>query len=142
MFPIKPFHNSFPSSWFYHTSTVQPRQHCGKQSNLHLAFSKPDDLYYSFSPAFNPLSANPTKWSNILKQFVDKLPMNCLGVFDHFVGLALKITGIYTPKNFIHGLAHKLQTHMYISRKLKKKTFCEPRFMTSLYFSTKIFLKT
>ena len=27
---------------------------------------------------FNPLSANPTKWSN------------CLIVFDHFVGLALK----------------------------------------------------
>ena len=33
----------------------------------------------------NPLSANPTKWSNTLKQFVGKL-----SVFDHFVGLALK----------------------------------------------------
>ena len=31
----------------------------------------------------NPLSANPTKWSNTLKQFV-------LSVFDHFVKLALK----------------------------------------------------
>ena len=40
--------------------------------------------------AFNPLSANPTKWSNTLKQFVAKLPTNCLSVFDHFVGLALK----------------------------------------------------
>ena len=39
---------------------------------------------------FNPLSANPTKWSNTLKQFVGKLPTNCLSVFDHFVGLALK----------------------------------------------------
>ena len=29
-----------------------------------------------------PLSANPTKWSHTLKQF--------LSVFDHFVGLALK----------------------------------------------------
>ena len=38
----------------------------------------------------NPLSANPTKWSNTLKQFVGKLPTNCLSVFDHFVGLALK----------------------------------------------------
>ena len=38
----------------------------------------------------NPLSANPTKWSNTFKQFVDKLPTNCLSVFDHFVGLALK----------------------------------------------------
>ena len=33
----------------------------------------------------NPLSANPTKWSNTLKQFV-----GLLSVFDHFVGLALK----------------------------------------------------
>ena len=33
-----------------------------------------------------PLSANPTKWSNTLKQFVS----NCLNVFDHFVKLALK----------------------------------------------------
>ena len=38
----------------------------------------------------NPLSANLTKWPNTLKQFVDKLPTNCLSVFDHFVGLALK----------------------------------------------------
>ena len=38
----------------------------------------------------NPLSANPTKWSNTLKQFVGKLPTNCLGAFDHFVKLALK----------------------------------------------------
>ena len=34
----------------------------------------------------NPLSANPTKRSNTLKQ----LPTNSLSVFDHFVILALK----------------------------------------------------
>ena len=39
---------------------------------------------------FNPLNANPTKWSNTLKQFLAKLPTNCLSVFDHFVKLALK----------------------------------------------------
>ena len=39
---------------------------------------------------FNPLSANPTKWSNTLKQFVRNLPTNCLSVFDHFVKLPLK----------------------------------------------------
>ena len=39
---------------------------------------------------FNPLSANPTKWPNKLKQFVGKLPANCLSVFDHFLKLALK----------------------------------------------------
>ena len=39
---------------------------------------------------FNPLSANPTKWWNTRKQFVGKLPTNCLSVFDHFMGLALE----------------------------------------------------
>ena len=38
----------------------------------------------------NPLSTSTTKWSNTLKQFVGKLRTNCLSVFDHFVGLALK----------------------------------------------------
>ena len=38
----------------------------------------------------NPLSASPTKWSNTLKQFVGKMPANCLSVFDHFVWLTLK----------------------------------------------------
>ena len=38
----------------------------------------------------NPLSAKFIKWSNTLKQFVVKLPTNCLSVFDHFSGLALK----------------------------------------------------
>ena len=38
----------------------------------------------------NLLSANPTKWPNSLKQFVGKLPTNCLSVFDNFVKLALK----------------------------------------------------
>ena len=46
----------------------------------------------------NPLSANPTKWSNTLKQFVDKLLTNCLSVFDHFVKLALK--GLRTKRAF------------------------------------------
>ena len=39
---------------------------------------------------FNPLNANITKWSKTLKQFVGKLPTNCLSVFGHFVGLMLK----------------------------------------------------
>ena len=38
----------------------------------------------------NPLSANPTKWSNTLKQFVVNFPTSRLSVFDHFVGLAIK----------------------------------------------------
>ena len=45
----------------------------------------------------NPLSANPTKWSNTPKQFVGKWlntptqqRTNSLSVFDYFVGLAPK----------------------------------------------------
>ena len=45
----------------------------------------------SFASLGNPLSANLTKWSNTLKQFVGNLPRNCLSVFDHFVGFALKV---------------------------------------------------
>ena len=35
----------------------------------------------------NPLSSNPTKWSNTLKQFV---PTYCLSVSKHFSGLAFQ----------------------------------------------------
>ena len=44
----------------------------------------------SLNMIINPLSANFTKWWNTFKQFVGKLPTNCLSVFDHFVKLALK----------------------------------------------------
>ena len=43
-----------------------------------------------WTQCIKPLSANFRKWSNTLKQFVAKLPTNCFGVFEHFVGLALK----------------------------------------------------
>ena len=59
----------------------------------------------------NPLSANITKWSNTLKQFVGKLPTNCLSVFGHFVGLAVKglraLSDAYFRKlNFHHLFLH------------------------------------
>ena len=44
----------------------------------------------NFASNINPLSANPTKRLNTLKQFVGKLPTNFLSALDHFVGLALK----------------------------------------------------
>ena len=46
--------------------------------------------YNKYLSGVNSLSADFTKWSNALKQFVGKLPTNCLSVFDYFVGLALK----------------------------------------------------
>ena len=50
---------------------------------------------------FNPLSANPTKWPNTLKQFVGNLPMNCLSKFGHFVYLAFKGLTQMIPKFFL-----------------------------------------
>ena len=46
--------------------------------------------FQSWKRYINPLSANPTNWSNTLKQFVGNLPTNCLRVFGNFVILALK----------------------------------------------------
>ena len=46
-----------------------------------------------------PLSANITKWSNTIKQFFGNLPMNCLNVLDHFVGLALKRLNVTSELN-------------------------------------------
>ena len=63
----------------------------------------------SVESELNSLSANPTKWSNTLKQFVGTLLTNCLSVFDHFVKLALK------------GLVNMilLETKTYINLKYK-----------------------
>ena len=61
---------------------------CEMSSDAKIHNEKPDeDTYNNF---FKSLSAKPTKWSNTLKQFVGKFPMNCLSVFDHFVKLVLK----------------------------------------------------
>ena len=65
----------------------------------------------------NPLSANFTKWSNTLKQFVGNLPTNCLSVFDHFVGLVFK--GLKTYHSFyFHQLKSSLQWNFFHELKL------------------------
>ena len=51
-----------------------------------------------FKPV-NHLSANPTKWSNTLKQFVG--PTNSLSEFNHFVWLALKGLKFKTKLNML-----------------------------------------
>ena len=48
----------------------------------------------------NPLIVNPTKCSNTLKQFVGKLPTNCLSVFNYFAGFALKRLTQISQKHF------------------------------------------
>ena len=63
-------------------------------------FGLVDDQAWPENPFFNPLSANLTKWSNTLKQFVTNLLTNCLNVFDHFVKLALKeLNGLNDDNN-------------------------------------------
>ena len=46
----------------------------------------------------------PHKWLNTLKQFVTRLPTNCLSVFDHFVELELK--GLMFAKRLIYLSLH------------------------------------
>ena len=53
-----------------------------------MQFRKVDNFLFHFR--IKPLSANRTKWSNTLREFVGNLPTSCLSVFDYFVGLALK----------------------------------------------------
>ena len=82
----------------------------------------------------NPLSVNPTKWSSTLKQFVGKLPTNCLGVFDHFVKLALQ------------GLMHQNSQVMHHWRTKRSEQIWQPknRLATSskpLLFFIIIFIK-
>ena len=74
---------------------LRPPQHHSRFKYLHFLRKKKKN-----HAPINPLSDNPTKWSNTLKQFVGKLLMNCLSVFDHFVGLSLKAYVRYFLRNF------------------------------------------
>ena len=71
----------------------------------------------------NPLSANATKWTNTLKQFVGKFPTNCLIVFDHFVGLAFKglIKGNINPANWSSLIAESEYMFTALSTFILKK---------------------
>ena len=67
----------------------------------------------------NPFNANFTKWSNTLKQFVGNLTTNCLSVFEHFAGLALK--GL-TTKIICLLLKYKVDSNLFRSNNGLKKT--------------------
>ena len=55
------------------------------------------EMYFCFWNDFvsayiiNPLSTNPTKWWNTLKQFVGKLPTNCFSVWPFCGGWNLRV---------------------------------------------------
>ena len=63
-----------------------------KNTRLPNSDDETTELFYRSQTSLNvnTLSVNPTKWSNTLKQFIGKLPMNCLSVFDIFGGWCLK----------------------------------------------------
>ena len=63
------------------------------------------DSFFTPDKDFNPSSANPTKWPKTLKQFVSKLPTNCLSVFGHFLNLALKGLLKNVPDETIYGIS-------------------------------------
>ena len=48
------------------------------------------ELMLRNSSYFNPLNANPTKWSNTLKQFVVCCRRIVFSMYDHFVRFVLK----------------------------------------------------
>ena len=80
------FHGKLPSSlvnWSYGRRTWVDHT---KESNPKLK----NQMTLLLQIALNHLTANPTKWSNTIKQFIGKLQTNCLSVLDNFVGLALK----------------------------------------------------
>ena len=72
-------------------------------------------LFWESPPNFtiNPLSANPTKWPNTLKQFVGKLRTTCVGVFGHFVNLAPK--GLKLLVHFIFNAFYEHQKSFFKS---------------------------
>ena len=86
-----------------------------------------------------PLRVNPTRWSNVLKQFVGKLQTNCLSVFNQFVGLALKWLCLQNQNydiNFykyacksIHKILNSKLVHIFLDKCQKdqkeKMTICD-----------------
>ena len=79
-----------------------------------------------YIPVISSLNANPTKWSNILKQFAGSC-RRIVWVFDHFVKLALK----RLMKNFKSNVLSRDQT------KISFRKFC-----TTLMSKRKLIVKT
>ena len=83
-----------------------------------------------WAPHINPLSANPTKWSNTLEEFVGNLPTNCLSVFDHFMGLALK--GLSHQPAMFGSHSHCGRRDMFLICDVTSVTTCSKSYVTLL----------
>ena len=90
------FMGFYESKWLNECNFNKPKFYLRYVDDILAAFEKEQDSlnFLNFlnnkQPNINPLSAKFIKWSNTLKQIVDKLPTICLSVFDHFSGLVLK----------------------------------------------------
>ena len=93
---------------------------------------------------FNLLSTNPTKWSNILKQFVGNLPTNCFSVFDHFLWLTLKwLNHVHLSLTVIPSSCRRFFVAVHKNKKAKSymTTFCI-RFLFFLSFFLSLSLQS
>ena len=84
LFPLKtPRNLNFYSSWNHQKTTGFLMISGGIEVKVFCCFQRVWDGNIGHK-WFYLLSANPTNWSNTLKQFVYNLSTNCLSVFDHF----------------------------------------------------------
>ena len=85
-----PINKLYPVEYFVEFTVPAKDQNIRQQLRREAAFlAEIKNKFYKLT-FINPFSANVTKWSNRLKQFVDKFSTNCLSVFDNFVALACK----------------------------------------------------
>ena len=80
-------------------STPNLLKYCGVGFTIQWHFWFIKTIIIHHLKTMNPLSAKPTKCSNTLKHLVGKLPTNCLSLFDHLLGLALKGLKLSSIKN-------------------------------------------
>ena len=67
----------------------------------------------------DPLSASPTKWVIHIQAIRQQKSTNCLSVFDHFVGLALKF--LNSGKSNINNVSLRIRTNSSIQYVLVEK---------------------
>ena len=61
-------------------------------------------MFPNENKAFNLLNANPPKKVKHTQTIRRLLPTTSLSVFDHFVGVALKVARVFNIKLFFYGL--------------------------------------
>ena len=94
---------------------------------------------FSYTTSFKKESnttANITKRSNTLKQFFLKLLPNCLSVFDHFIGLALKELRKILKRLLLTVVWWPIVANLNLNRRCNFKSYLH--YGITLKFQTKI----